>query len=226
MDEYKQIDPTWLKKLKQEMNNSYFLSMMRFIEKRRGEVKVFPAKENVFAALSVPLDKVNVMILGQDPYHTEKKAIGAAFAIAEGEKLPPSLRNIYKEIKSDTGKEAKDLKEMQKQGVMLLNTILTVEEGAPLSHQNIGWESFTDAILRLLWERDKKIVFLLWGNKAKRKARKVFVGKKGHLVLEAGHPSPLSSRYFFGSKHFSKARGFLREEGEDIDWCKAEKENT
>ena len=221
MKMYKQMDATWLKKLKKEINAPYFARLMAFLEKRYELAAVYPAKERVFSAFAlVPFDKVQVVILGQDPYHSKGVATGAAFAVEEGNKIPPSLRNIYKEIQQDLGSEPKNLWEMQKEGVFLLNTLLTVEEGAPLSHRGKGWESFTDAVLRALWEREEKIVFLLWGRNAKKKGEAIFTGEKGHLVLEAGHPSPLSARLFFGCKHFSKAAAFLRGEGKTIDWCK------
>ena len=221
VNRYKQMDATWLKKLKNEVNAPYFVSLMSFLESRYKEVAIYPAKENIFAAFSlVPFDKVKVVILGQDPYHSKGMATGAAFAVEEGQKTPPSLRNIYKEMRADLGAPPKNLWEMQRRGVFLLNTLLTVEEGKPLSHAGKGWERFTDAVLKALWEREEKIVFLLWGRNAKKKGEAIFKGERGHLVLEAGHPSPLSARFFFGCKHFSKAAVFLEGEGKTIDWCK------
>lgn len=207
--------------LENEREKVYFKNLLAFIDKQREKKTIFPKKEDVFAAFSdLTIKDVKVVILGQDPYHTKGMANGMAFSVNEGQKLPPSLKNIYKEIKEDLKKEPKDLKKLKKEGVLLLNTILTVEEQTPLSHKNIGWERFTDEVLRTLWESKQKIVFLLWGNHAKRKGEELFKGKKGHLVLKAGHPSPLSARHFFGCKHFSKANAFLKKERREVDWCK------
>lgn len=220
--EYKQIDITWKKKLEKELKKDYFQKLKSFIQKERKEKSIFPDSTSVFKAFEKnPLDDVKVVILGQDPYHTRGMAVGEAFAVSTNSKIPPSLRNIYKEIKSDTGKEPGELLELSDQGVLLINTILTVEEGAPLSHKNIGWEKFTDEVLKILWESQKKIVFLLWGNHAKKKGDELFKGEMGHLVLKSGHPSPLSARYFFGCKHFTRANAFLKKErGVEIDWNK------
>lgn len=216
------MEPSWRKALAAELKKPYFIQLQDFLKKERKAKNIFPSKEEVFASFcNTPLDKVKVVIVGQDPYHTKNAAIGAAFAVSPASKTPPSLRNIYKEIEEDTGKPPQDLALLQDQGVFLLNTILTVEEGLPLSHQKRGWERFTDQVLKLLWEGDKKIVFLLWGNNAKKKIKGLMEGNKGHLVLQAGHPSPLSVRHFSGCKHFTKANAFLRKEGEkEIEWNK------
>ncbi|MCH9623908.1 MAG: Uracil-DNA glycosylase [Chlamydiia bacterium] len=220
--EYKQIEHSWKKKLRKELQKGYFLELKDFLSSERKHKNIFPNKEDVFAAFaSTPFDKVRVVIVGQDPYHTAGVATGSAFAIHPAQKIPPSLRNIYKEIEADTGKPAQDLGALQSQGVFLLNTILTVEEKRPLSHQKKGWERFTDEVLKALWEGGEKIVFLLWGNNAKKKIKGIMKGDRGHLVLQAGHPSPLSVRFFSGCKHFTKANHFLREEGyKEIDWNK------
>jgi uracil-DNA glycosylase len=212
---------SWKSQLQTEMKKPYFKNLQLFLKKERGQKNVFPAEKNVFEAFNkVPFDKVKVVIVGQDPYHNQNQAIGHAFAVAEKMKTPPSLRNIYKEIKSDTQKDPKSLLELSGEGVFLINTLLTVVENTPLSHKNVGWESFTDEVLRLLWNSEKKIVFLLWGNHAKKKEKTIFKEDHGHLVLTAGHPSPLSSRFFFGCKHFSKANCFLKKEREEVDWNK------
>jgi len=220
--EYKQIETSWKKALDKEVTKPYFKNLCSFLFKEREIKQVFPKKEDVLAPFClVPLDSVKVVIVGQDPYHTKDVAIGHAFAVHPTQKAPPSLRNIYKEIESDTAGAAEDLINLAKQGVFLLNTVLTVEEGLPLSHKNTGWERFTDEVLKILWEREEKIVFLLWGNNAKRKEKEVFTKDRGHLVLTAGHPSPLSARFFFGCKHFTKANAFLKKErGFVINWNK------
>jgi uracil-DNA glycosylase len=220
--EYKQMELSWKKKLRKELKKDYFLQLKAFLKSERKYKNIFPGKNDVLSAFSsIPFDKVKVVIVGQDPYHTANVATGAAFAVCPGQKIPPSLRNIYKEIEADTRKPAQDLGDLQEQGVFLLNTILTVEEKLPLSHQKKGWERFTDEVLKALWEGDKKIVFLLWGNNAKKKIKGIMKGDRGHLVLQAGHPSPLSVRHFSGCKHFTKTNDFLREEGyKEIDWNK------
>lgn len=218
---YKQTHPSWRKKLSKEMKKAYFKELEVFLKQERKIKRVFPAEEDVFAAFNgSSFEKIKVVIVGQDPYHTDGAANGLAFSINSGQKVPPSLRNIYKEIEADTGAPHGDLKALSAQGVFLLNTVLTVEEGAPLSHQKKGWERFTDAVLQQLWDSEKKIVFLLWGNKAKKKKEELFTGKRDHLVLTAGHPSPLSARYFFGCKHFTKANAFLKTQREEVDWSK------
>lgn len=220
--EYKQIETSWKKVLDKEVAKPYFKKLCSFLSKERKVKQVFPKKEDVLAPFcQVPFDSVKVVIVGQDPYHTKDMAIGHAFAVHPTQKIPPSLRNIYKEIESDTAGEAEDLINLTKQGVLLLNTVLTVEEGLALSHKNRGWERFTNEVLKILWEKEEKIVFLLWGNKAKSKEKEIFTKNRGHLVLKAGHPSPLSARYFFGCKHFTKASAFLKKErGFVINWNK------
>ena len=209
-------------KLAMERKKTYFCNLMKYLDSERKKKNIYPSKKNIFAAFSnLLIEEIKVVIVGQDPYHSKGKANGLAFAVNQGEKIPPSLRNIYKEMKEDIKKEPKDLNTLKKEGVFLLNTILSVEEGSPLSHKNIGWERFTDEVLKTLWQREEKIVFLLWGNHAKKKGKELFKGNKGHLILTAGHPSPLSSRHFFGCKHFSKANAFLKKEREEVDWGKA-----
>lgn len=221
MDEYKQITGLWKKALKNQWEKPYFISLRNCVQQKRLQETVYPKKGEVFTAFrEVPLEKVQVVILGQDPYHGENQACGVAFAVQKGTKIPPSLRNIYKEIKEDMKKEPKDLLDLQKQGVFLLNTLLTVSENAPLSHKKIGWEQFIDATLKVLWEKKEKIVFLLWGNNAKKRVEGIFTKDNGHLVLCAGHPSPLSVRKFSGCRHFSQANAFLKNTGREIIWTK------
>ncbi len=167
-----------------------------------------------------PYEDVKVVILGQDPYHGEGQAHGLAFSVKKGVEIPPSLKNIYKELESDIGFEPPAhgcLESWAKQGVFLLNTSLTVRKGQPLSHHGKGWETFTDHVISLLSQREKPMVFLLWGGNARSK--KPLIDRSRHLVLEAPHPSPLSAYAgFFGCKHFSKANDFLAKIGESVDW--------
>ena len=219
--EYKQFEKSWREKLSEEMEKPYFRSLLVFLKQERQTKNIFPREEDVFAVFKhTPLSSIKVVIVGQDPYHTAGKANGFAFCVEQGQKLPPSLKNIYKEMESDLKQRPEDLKALSKKGLFLLNTVLTVVENSPLSHQNIGWERFTDEVLTLLWKSEKKIVFLLWGKEAKKKKEKLFTGESDHLVLTAGHPSPLSARYFLGCKHFTKANTFLKEHREEIDWTK------
>ncbi len=217
--EYKQFDKSWRKKLEKEMQKPYFKELEVFLKKERETKEIFPVEKEVFTVFKeTPFESIKVVIVGQDPYHTALKANGLAFSVHAGQKPPPSLRNIYKEMEEDIKQPPKDLNTLSKEGVFLLNTLLTVEEGSPLSHQKIGWECFTNCVLQTLWESHEKIVFLLWGNQAKKKKEELFVGERDHLVLTAGHPSPLSARYFFGCKHFTKANAFLKKERGEIDW--------
>jgi len=184
---------------------------------------IFPAADDIFNAFHfTPLSKVKAVIIGQDPYHGERQAIGACFAVPENQKdIPPSLVNIYKELHDDLGCGVPNhgyIKKWADEGVLLLNTVLTVRAHQANSHQNMGWEYFTDAVIEALDEQDRPIVFFLWGRPAQTKRRMLF--NPQHLVLEAPHPSPLSAhRGFFGCRHFSKANTFLEENGvSPIDW--------
>ena len=182
---------------------------------------VYPEYKNIFRALNLtPFKNVKVVIIGQDPYHEINQANGLAFSLNEDVDITPSLRNIFKELKSDTNidKTNKDLSGWAKQGVLLLNTILTVEEGKPLSHSNIGWENITSFIIKYISENKENVVFILWGNNAK-KFRNIIDSNK-HFIIESVHPSPLSaSRGFFGSKPFSKTNKYLQEKNQSvIDW--------
>ncbi len=206
----------WDEILKDEINKDYFRKILETIDGEYENHTIYPARENIFNALKfTSYSDVRVLLLGQDPYHGEGQAHGLAFSVQEGIEPPPSLKNIFKEINSDIGKfSAKDgcLIPWAKQGVMLLNTVLTVREGQPNSHKSIGWTTFTDKIISLLNEREAPVIFLLWGANAKEKLP--LITNKNHYVLISPHPSPLSaSRGFFGCKHFSKVNTILTRNG-------------
>lgn len=211
------IPKDWAKRLAPEFEKSYFKDLNAFVDRAYKSKTVFPPKDNIFEALQItPFNKVKVVVLGQDPYHGEGQAHGLAFSVLPGVKVPPSLRNIYKELQTDLGiipKEHGNLETWAKQGVLLLNTVLTVEEGQAASHRKKGWEQFTDAIIELLNQEKEDLVFILWGNDAKKKGK--IIDRNRHHVLESGHPSPLSFRHFKGCKHFSKTNGLLKE---PVEW--------
>ena len=213
---------TWLNELNGEFNKPYMEKLREFLINEKSNNKVtYPPKERVFSSLKfAALDKVKLVIIGQDPYHGFGQANGLAFSVEKGVKIPPSLVNIYKEISEDIGKEPPghgDLTYLAKQGVLLLNSVLTVEEGNPASHAGKGWEDFTDQVIQLL-NRREEIVFMLWGSYAQKKGS--IIDTKRHKVLKAPHPSPLSAhRGFFGSKHFSQANEYLKSKGKsEILW--------
>ncbi len=206
-----------------ELEKDYFQELIHFVQRERMSGKViFPPENIVFNAFEkISENNLNVVIFGQDPYHGAGQANGLAFSVNKGVKIPPSLRNIFKELHSDLGipiPEHGDLTDWAKQGVLLLNTILTVEEGKPGSHQNIGWERFTDAIIKKISTERDGVVFILWGNYAKNKIKLIDSNK--HLILQAAHPSPLSAyQGFFHCKHFSKTNSYLMKLGKKpIDW--------
>ena len=215
---------TWLELLNQEFRKPYMQSLREFLiqEKLKNKV-VYPPNEETFRALRLTgVDDVKVVILGQDPYHGRSQADGLAFSVQKGIKLPPSLRNIFKEIEDDLGVDSPkhgDLSFLAEQGVLLLNSVLTVNEGDPASHANRGWEAFTDKIVEIL-NHKKNIVFMLWGGYAQKKASKI--SKESHCILKATHHSPLSAhRGFFGCRHFSKANEYLVLNGlNPIKWTK------
>ena len=215
------ITKDWASRLKDEFNKDYFKNLQVFLEEEYARYDVYPKMENIFNALNYcPYDKVKVVIIGQDPYHEPHQAHGLSFSVEEGVSYPPSLVNIFKEIEDDLGKKVQNsgnLTRWAKQGVMLLNTTLTVRRGQANSHRGKGWEIFTNEVIRQLSARKDPIVFLLWGSNAQSFAPII---EKQHLVLKAPHPSPLSAyRGFFGCKHFSKANDFLVKSGkEPIDW--------
>lgn len=210
----------WNTILKEESEKEYFINITTFLENTKNVV--FPKKQNLYKALELtPLDKVKVVILGQDPYHEQNQAMGLAFSVPKGIKIPPSLRNMFKELENDlniTPPSHGDLTNWAKQGVLLLNTVLTVEEHKPLSHHKIGWQKLTDRLIEEVCQLNQPIVFILLGNEAKSK--KHMIHKSNHLIIEAAHPSPLSaSRGFFGSKIFSKTNEFLLKNNiEPIIW--------
>lgn len=210
-----------------ELPKPYMQALFRFLQDEYAHKTIYPPKNEVFTALRLtPLDQVKVVILGQDPYHGPNQAHGLAFSVNPQCPLPPSLKNIYKELEDEYQtpiSRSGDLRDWARQGVLLLNPIMSVEAGRPLSHQNKGWETFTNEILKKLNEENRPIVFILWGNKARSAKR--LLNNPNHLVLESAHPSPLSaSRGFFGSNCFQKANAFLEAHGvQPIDWIKSNK---
>lgn len=216
------VHESWRKILEPETKESYFEQLAKFVKEEYQKHKVYPAPKNIFRALDLcPFDEVRVVILGQDPYHGEGQANGLCFAVQSGITLPPSLQNIFKEIKSDLGIEPildGDLSRWGKQGVLLLNATLTVRAATPGSHQKQGWEIFTDQIIKALSEQKSDLIFLLWGNFAKEKGK--IIDRSRHLVLEAAHPSPFSAHSgFFGTRHFSQTNKYLKKLGQkEIDW--------
>lgn len=218
------LHPGWLERLSGEFAESYMAELKGFLvsEREKGK-RIFPKGSAWFRALDLtPLEEVRVVILGQDPYHGPGQAHGLCFSVQPGVQTPPSLVNIFKELESDLGiRPARHgcLEHWAKQGVLLLNSVLTVEMGRAASHRDHGWERFTDQIIREVNAKTEPVVFLLWGSYAQKKA--AFVNTARHLVLKAPHPSPLSAHNgFFGCKHFSKANTFLNERGlKPIDWA-------
>lgn len=216
------LENGWSERLADSLHTPEFLSLMNFVDAEYKSQTIFPPKEHLFAAFnSIPFSAVRVVILGQDPYHRKGQAHGLCFSVADGVKIPPSLKNIYKELHNDLNvplRNSGDLTYLAKQGVLLLNATLTVNEGNPGSHQGKGWEEFTDSVIAKLSDEKERLVFLLWGAYAQKKGAKIDRNK--HLVLEAPHPSPFSAhKGFFGCKHFSKTNAYLREYGrKEIDW--------
>lgn len=212
---------SWDNLLVEEFEKEYFINIAKFLKREEQHYNIFPPKKNIFDCLKrVPYEKVKVVILGQDPYHGKGQAHGYSFSVLPKVMIPPSLKNIYKELHDDLGCYIPNngyLLKWANQGVLLLNVTLTVRENVANSHKNIGWNIFTDRIIELLGKRENPCVFILWGNNAKQKIS--FIGKN-HLILSSVHPSPLSaSRGFFGSRPFSKTNEFLKTHGEiPIDW--------
>lgn len=208
--------------IENESKKDYYKELHDFIDGEYQKKTVFPERENIFAAFKhTPYDKVKVVILGQDPYHGEGEAHGLSFSVCPGIKIPPSLKNIYKELNSELGCYIPNngyLTKWADQGVLLLNSVLTVEKDMPASHRGKGWEVFTDNVIKELDKKDEPIVFMLWGNFAKTK--KELLKNPKHLVLESAHPSPFSARNgFFGNNHFKDANMFLEKNGlSPIDW--------
>lgn len=215
------INKGWDVILKDEMQKEYFKKLGIFVKSEYKAKTVFPPYENIFDALRfTDYEDVKVVILGQDPYHGLGEAHGLSFSVKEGIRKPPSLQNIFKELCSDLNikREASDLTDWAKQGVLLLNSIMTVVQDKPLSHKDKGWENFTDSVIKALNDREKPVIFLLWGSYARSK--KEFITNKRHYVIESVHPSPLSAnRGFFGSKPFSKINKILNENSQkEIEW--------
>ena len=219
------LEQSWFSRLSSEFEKPYMIELRKFLLERKAKgKKIFPSGDNFFRAFKkTPFEAVRVVIIGQDPYHGPGQANGLAFSVSRKVSLPPSLKNIFKEIQDDLGLPASDfrhgcLDSWGDQGVLLLNSVLTVEQNRPGSHQNKGWEIFTDRVIDLLGESERKIVFLLWGSYAQKKGDLVDKGK--NLLLEAPHPSPLSAhRGFFGCKHFSQCNNFIESQGEEpICW--------
>ena len=213
---------TWNEILAEEMQKDYYQELQAFVQKRRAEVRVFPEEKNVFNALELtPFESVKVVILGQDPYHGFGQAHGLSFSVQKGIPLPPSLKNIYKELQEDIGGELPtegDLSHWAKQGVLLLNTVLTVEEGNANSHKGMGWERLTNRLIESLNKLKHPVIFILWGKPAQDKEK--LITNPNHVLLKAPHPSPLSAyRGFFGSKPFSRVNDILMQQGQSpIRW--------
>ncbi len=217
------IEESWKKNLKDFFETETFNTLISFIKDEYLSKKVFPAPRNLFKAFSLtPFPKVKVVILGQDPYHGDGQANGLSFSVPEGVPVPPSLKNIYKEVESDLGIKKDfsngDLEQWASQGVLLLNAVLTVVASTPASHKGKGWEEFTDTVIKKISDEHEQVVFMLWGNFARGK--KGLIDTTKHLVLEAPHPSPFSVHSgFFGCKHFSRCNEYLRKhEKEEIVW--------
>jgi uracil-DNA glycosylase len=217
------IEESWKKALQDEFQKPYFSEIKAFLIKEKEASKtVYPPGNLIFNAFNmVPFDKIKVVIIGQDPYHGEGEAHGLSFSVPKGVKIPPSLRNIYKELTNDipgfTAPKHGCLEEWAYQGVFLLNAFLTVVAKEPKSHEKIGWEKFTDAIIRKISEERNGVVFMFWGAFARKKAE--LLDKSKHLVLESAHPSPLAGNAFQGCKHFSQANNYLNNKGEkEIIW--------
>lgn len=217
-----QIEPSWKKVLEPEFEKPYFNELTKFVKDEYSSKVVFPKGSFIFRAFDeCPFDKVRLVIIGQDPYHTPGVANGLAFSVNPEQRIPPSLINIYKELKADLGVEpAKtgDLTRWAKQGVLLLNATLTVRKGEPASHQGKGWEQFTDEVIRIVSEKKEHVVFFLWGAYAQKK--EALIDSSKHFIIKSVHPSPFSAdRGFFGSKPFSKANEYLKsKELGEIEW--------
>lgn len=217
------IEESWKKVLENEFEKDYFENLIQFVRAEYKTYRCYPKGNEIFSAFNVcPFDRVKVVIIGQDPYHGENQANGLCFSVQENIPHPPSLINIFKELETDISRptpKSGDLRNWAEQGVLLLNATLTVRSGEAGSHQNKGWEVFTDEVIKKLSEERENIVFLLWGGFAKKKGGKI--NTKKHCVLTSGHPSPLSANrgYWFGNKHFSKANNYLKSFGKDeIVW--------
>lgn len=217
------IDDSWKTVLEEQFSAPYFNSLIEFVKQEYASKICYPKENQIFAAFDrCKFDKIKVVILGQDPYHGAGQANGLCFSVNDGITFPPSLINIFKEIQSDLEKpfpKSGNLEQWADQGVLLLNATLTVEQSKPGSHQNQGWETFTDAVIKAVSDHKENVVFLLWGGFAKSKTS--LIDKNKHHILTSGHPSPMSANrgYWFGNKHFSKTNEFLKSKGlKEIDW--------
>lgn len=216
------LEPSWSALLADEFNQSYFVRLASSVREAYQKGGVYPPPSQIFAALELcPVDRVRVVILGQDPYHGAGQAHGLSFSVSEGVRPPPSLKNIMKELQTDLGippSDSGDLRGWAKQGVLLLNATLTVEADKPASHQGLGWETFTNAIIKKLSQNKEHLVFILWGKFAQQKAE--LIDPTRHLIIQSAHPSPFSATHgFFGSKPFSKTNQYLVLHGlQPIDW--------
>lgn len=215
------LPESWLPVLGDEVSQPYFKELTEFVEQEREAHRVFPPRDEVFAALeATPFDEAKVLLLGQDPYHGEGQGHGLCFSVRPGVKVPPSLRNMFRELRDDLGHPVPDngyLMPWARQGVLLLNAVLTVRQGEANSHKGRGWEKFTDAVIRALSSRPDPVVFVLWGNYAKKKER--LIDSTRHTVITGAHPSPLSARLFFGSRPFSRINEAVEAHGHaPVDW--------
>jgi len=218
----KSLHADWNELLKNEFNKAYFLQLSNFVSSAYLSKAVFPPRQQVFNAFNLCLPSVlKVVIIGQDPYHQAGQANGLSFSVSHGIRIPPSLKNIFKELEQDVegfrSPASGNLEAWAKQGVLLLNTVLTVEDSKPGSHKDSGWLQFTDAVIRTISECKEHVAFMLWGNYAISKETLIDASK--HLILKAAHPSPLARGAFFGSKHFSKANEYLQKTGQPkVNW--------
>ena len=213
------IEDSWKEILKEEFSKEYFVRLVNLLKEEKGAGKtIYPKGSHIFNAFNTtPFDDLKVVILGQDPYHGPGQAHGLSFSVPDGISLPPSLQNIYKELQNDLGVEPKrsgNLEHWAKQGVFLLNAVLTVRAGEPTSHSNIGWTTFTDAVIKAISDNKEGVIFMLWGNFARSK--KELIDTSRHYVLEASHPSPLARGAFFGCKHFSRCNELLAKLGKSL----------
>lgn len=217
------LDSEWLSLLQNEFEQPSFLKLKSFLQEEKKQHTVYPPGSQIFSAFDLtPFSKIKAVILGQDPYHGPRQAHGLCFSVTRDVATPPSLKNIFKEIKEDIGVDQPphgDLTEWAQQGVFLLNAILTVRQGEPTSHKDKGWEIFTDHVIRLINDKKEHVVFMLWGAYAQSKAH--LIDESKHLVLKAAHPSPLARGAFFGCKHFSKCNAYLVQHGiETVNWSR------
>ena len=216
------IEQSWKSALADEFDKPYFESLVNYLRQEKAAgVTIFPPGRQIFRAFDLtPMDKVKVVILGQDPYHGPGQAHGLSFSVPVGVPAPPSLKNIFKEIESDLGVSMSGCPNLEKwaeQGVLLLNAVLTVRSGEAASHSRIGWQEFTDAVIKCISDRCEGVVFMLWGNFARTKS--TLIDNTRHYVLEAAHPSPLARGAFFGCRHFSRANDYFKATGRtQIDW--------